>query len=136
MPECQVSLNGSLKITMLTGAELLTKVKELGDASKSDLVRSCGYVSTKKDGSERINFTAFYEALLGAKGVSLGDGPSGGRGKGGRSLSYVATVQGNGNLLVGKAYTAVLDLKPGDEFEIKLGRKQIKLIPLGSPEEE
>ena len=26
----------------------------------------------------------------------------------------------------------MLDLKPGDEFEIKLGRKQIKLIPLGS----
>ena len=33
------------------------------------------------------------------------------------------------------AYTAMLDLKPGDEFEIKLGRKQIKLIPLGSTEE-
>ena len=41
----------------------------------------------------------------------------------------------SGNLMVGKAYTAVLDLLPGDEFEIKLGRKQIKLIPLGSPEE-
>jgi hypothetical protein len=39
-------------------------------------------------------------------------------------------------LMVGKAYTAMLDLKPGDEFEIKLGKKQIKLIPLGSPEEE
>ncbi len=121
---------------MLTGPELLAKVKEQGDVSKSDLVRSCGYVSSKKDGSERLNFTAFYEALLGAKGVNLGDGPGNGRGKGGRSLSYVATVQGNGNLLVGKAYTAVLDLQPGDEFEIKLGKKQIKLIPLGSTEEE
>jgi hypothetical protein len=120
---------------MLTGPELLAKVKELGDVSKSELVRECGYVSTKKDGTERLNFTAFYEALLGSKGVSLG-ADSTGRGKGGRSLSYVATVQGNGNLLVGKAYTAVLDLLPGDEFEIKLGRKQIKLIPLGSPEEE
>jgi hypothetical protein len=38
--------------------------------------------------------------------------------------------------MVGKAYTAMLDLKPGDEFEIKLGRKQIQLIPLGSGEEE
>jgi hypothetical protein len=38
--------------TMLTGPELLAKVKELGDVSKSELVRSCGYVSTKKDGSE------------------------------------------------------------------------------------
>ena len=30
---------------MLTGSELLAKVKELGDVSKSDLVRACGYVS-------------------------------------------------------------------------------------------
>ena len=121
--------------TMLTGSDLLSKVKELGDASKSELVRECGYVSTKKDGCERLNFTAFYEALLEAKGLSLGtDGA--GRGKGGRKLSYVATVQGNGNLLVGKAYTAMLELHPGDEFEIKLGRKQIKLIPAGGTDEE
>ena len=122
----------------LTGSDLLAKVKELGDASKSDLVRAAGYVSTKKDGSERLNFTAFYEALLEAKGVSLGEGNGNGtsKGKGGRSLSYVATVQGNGNLLVGKAYTAMLDLRPGDEFEIKLGRKQIKLVPVNGAEEE
>jgi hypothetical protein len=122
---------------MLTGSELLAKVKELGDASKSDLVRSAGYVSTKKDGTERLNFTAFYEALLEAKGVSLGDGGgSGGKGRPGRSLSFNTKIQFNGNLLVGKAYTAQLGLKPGDEFEIKLGRKQIQLIPLGASEEE
>lgn len=119
----------------LTGSELLAKVKELGDVGKSELVRSCGYVSTKKDGTERLNFTAFYEALLDAKGLNFGSG-GGSTGKGGRKLSYVATVQGNGNLLVGKAYTAMLDLKPGDEFEIKLGRKQIKLIPSGAVDEE
>lgn len=120
---------------MLTGPDLLAKVKELGDASKSELVRSCGYVSTKKDGGERLNFTAFYEALLEAKGLSIG-AEAGGKGKGGRKLSYIATVQGNGNLLIGKAYTAQLGLQPGDEFEIKLGRKQIKLIPLGSTDED
>jgi len=114
---------------MLTGSELLIKVKELGDAGKSEIVRACGYVSTKKDGAERLNFTAFYEALLDAKGVEIG--VSSKLGKAGRKLSYVATVQGNGNLLVGKAYTAILDLHPGDEFEIKLGRKQIRLIPAG-----
>jgi hypothetical protein len=122
--------------TMLTGSDLLAKVKELGDASKSELVRQCGYVSSKKDGSERLNFTAFYEALLEAKGMTLGDAGGKGKGKGGRSLSYVAKVQGNGNLLVGKAYTAQLGLEPGDEFEIKLGRKQIQLIPAGSVEED
>ena len=120
---------------MLTGSDLLARVKELGDVSKSDLVRGAGYVSTKKDGAERLNYTAFYEALLEAKGISLGDGGSQASGKGGRKLSYTATVQGNGNLLVGKAYTAMLDLQPGDEFEIKLGRKQIRLVPAGAEEE-
>ena len=120
----------------LTGAELLAKVKETGDVSKSELVRAAGYVSTKKDGSERLNFTAFYEALLEAKGVSLGEGAGSGKGKAGRSLSYVAKVQFNGNLLVGKAYTGMLDLQPGEEFEIKLGRKQIRLVPVGGADEE
>jgi len=70
---------------MLTGSDLLAKVKELGDASKSELVRECGYVSTKKNGSERLNFTAFYEALLEARGIHLG--PSRADGAPGRKLS-------------------------------------------------
>ena len=120
---------------MLAGTELLTKVKELGDVSKTELATQCGYVSKKKDGSDRVNFTAFYEALLSAKGVELGGGGAG-IGKGGRKLSYIATVQGNGNLLVGKAYTAMLGLEPGAEFDIKLGKKAIRLIPVGGSEEE
>jgi len=89
---------------MLTGSELLAKVKELGDVSKSELVRECGYVSSKKNGSERLNFTAFYEALLGAKGVNLGTDSTGrGTGKGGRKLSYTTKIQFNGNLLAPSA---------------------------------
>lgn len=118
---------------MLTGPDLLAKVKEFSDGSKSELVKACGYVSSKKDGSDRLNFTAFYEALLEAKGVEIGSGVVG---KGGRKLSYIATVQGNGNLLIGKAYTALLNLQPGDEFEIKLGRKQIRLVPVGGSDED
>ena len=57
-------------------------------------------------------------------------------GKVGRKLAYSTKIQFNGNLLIGKAYTAMLDLQPGDEFEIKLGRKQIKLIPIGGADEE
>ena len=115
---------------MLVGSELLAKVKDLGDVSKSDVVRECGYVSVKQDGGERLNFTAFYEALLDAKGINLGGGTAR-VGKGGRKLSYVAKVQGNGNLLIGKAYTAMLNLEPGDEFQIKLGKKAIRLVPTG-----
>lgn len=125
----------SAVLTMLTGTDLLAKVRELGDVSKSDLVRATGYVSTTKDGSERLNFTAFYEALLAAKGVSFGEGSGRGGKRPGRHLSYATKVQFNGNLMVGRAYTAMLDLKPGDEFEIKLGKKQIRLLPLGEVDE-
>jgi hypothetical protein len=121
---------------MLTGSELIAKVKELGDVTKSELVRGCGYVSTNKDGTERLNFTAFYEALLAAKGVDLGVPSKGSKGPGGRKLSYQTRVQFNGNLLIGNAYTTQLDLKPGDLFEIKLGRKQITLIPAGAKSED
>ena len=123
-----------LFLSMLTGTDLLAKVKELGDVSKTDLATECGYVSKKKDGSDRVNFTAFYEALLSAKGIELGG--NGSVGMGGRKLSYTAKVQGNGNLLVGKAYTAMLELEPGAEFEIKLGKKAIRLIPVGGSEDE
>ena len=131
-----VRLADILTMIIFAGADLLNKVKELGDVSKSDLARACGYVSTKKDGGERLNFTALYEALLDAKGVNLGIGGTAGIGKGGRMLSYVATVQDNGNLLIEKAYTAMLDLKTGDEFEIKLGRKQIRLVTMGGTDED
>jgi hypothetical protein len=120
----------------LTGADLLAKVKELGDSSKADVVRAAGYHTTKKDGSERLNFTAFYEALLEAKGMQLGSARTKGDKRPGRHLSYATKVQFNGNLMVGQAYTAQLGLEPGDEFEIKLGRKQIRLVPLGSSEED
>ena len=52
-------------------------------------------------------FTQFYEALLEAKGISF-NGTSC-TGKEVRTLSCKAKVQGNGNLLVGVAYTAMLE---------------------------
>jgi hypothetical protein len=125
----------TLETTKLTGAELLSLVKEMGDASKSDLVRAAGYVSIKKDGTERLNFTAFYEALLEAKGIDFGAPVKVGDGRRGRALSYATKVQFNGNLLVGNAYTAQLGLQPGDQFQIKLGKNgNISLIPTHQPE--
>ncbi len=35
------------------------------------MVSASGYVSKKEDGGERLDFTAFYEALLKAKGVEI-----------------------------------------------------------------
>jgi len=122
--------------TMLTGADLLAMVKELGDATKAELVRAAGYLSTKKDGTERLNYTAFYEALLEAKGMNLGERSGKEPLRPGRKLSHATKVQFNGNLMVGRAYTELLDLKPGDAFEIKLGRRQIRLVPVGASDDE
>lgn len=113
----------------LTGDTLLTRVQELDGLGKTELVRACGYVTIKKDGTERVNYTSFYEALLAAKGTGLGGSKT--HGRPGRKLSFTTKVQFNGNLMIGKAYTALLDLKPGDTFEIKLGKKQIRLSPMG-----
>ena len=40
-------------------------------------------------------------------------------------LPYKAVVQGNGKLLVGKAYTAMLDLEPGDESPSNPARRRV-----------
>ncbi len=111
---------------MLHGAELLARVKELGDVTKAELVRGCGYASTARDGRERLNMTAFYEALLAAKGVSL----IGEAGRTTRKLSYTTKVQANGQVVLGKAYTSQLGVNSGDVVAIRPGRRQLRLVPV------
>ncbi len=114
---------------MLRGEELLGKIKELPGASKEELARACGYVSTRSDGLERVNFTAFYSALLDAKGVKFAGNSTGG-GRRGRKVSYKTKVHHSGNLMVGQRYLSMLDFRPGDRFEIKLSPSQIQLVLL------
>ena len=125
-PEQQKTEAKQTKVKPLAGEELLHKVKELETFSKEDKARECGYYSVNKNGLERINMMQFLNALIDAEGIDL-DGHSDGKGGGGRSASYRITVQSNGNLLVGSAYTKQLGLNPGDEFELILGRKHIRL---------
>ena len=110
----------------LTGEDLLQKVKDLGNLSKEEKARDCGYYTVTKNGVERVNMMKFLNALIDAEGIKL-DGKQNGNGRGGRSASYRISVQSNGNLLIGAAYTKQMDLQPGDEFEISLGRKHIHL---------
>ncbi|MDJ0531607.1 MAG: AbrB family transcriptional regulator [Xenococcaceae cyanobacterium MO_207.B15] len=119
----------------LTGQALLDKVKELGNLSKEEKARECGYYTKTKNGVERVNMMKFLNALIDAEGIEL-DSTSNGQGRGGRSASYRISVQSNHNLLIGSAYTKKMGLKPGDEFEITLGRKHIHLKQLGADEEE
>lgn len=112
----------------LTGKALLQKVKDNTDLSKRELAKECGYYTESKEGEIRANMTGFYDALLEARGISLE--PEKGKSGRGRDASYVVTVHSNGQIVIGNAYTREMGLKPGDEFEIKLGYKHIHLIQL------
>jgi hypothetical protein len=109
----------------LTGAALIAKVKTMPGASKSELVRACGYVSAKKDGGERLNFTAFYEAMAVAQGAPLPQEDADG---GGRKLTYATTVLTTGAILIGKRYVELLGLKPGDKLRIMVTQGKISLV--------
>jgi hypothetical protein len=112
---------------MLKGAELLAKAKELEGSTKTQLARGCGYVTANPDGSERVNFTAFYAALLDAKGLTFSTTTTG-AGRRGRGLAHKVKVQFNGKLMIGDGYLKLMGAEPGDEFEIRVGRKQITLV--------
>jgi len=115
----------------LTGRELIKKVEELAStSSKKEIARACGYVTVNKEGKSRVHLAEFMNSLLAAKGLSMdGEAPSS---RGGRNASFRIQVQKNGNLLVGAAYTREMGLQPGEEFEIALGRKHIKLVKVGN----
>ena len=60
-------INVAKQTRRLTGAQLLGKITELGEASKSELVRASGYSDINDDGAEIFYFTNFYQALLEAQ---------------------------------------------------------------------
>ena len=115
---------------MLVGKELLEKSKLLSQKPEDEIAKSCGYVGP----SGRVLRKSFYRALIEAKGYRLGNGQgrSGNRAKRGRQADFKTKVHGNGNLLIGHAYTKKLGLEPGQEFKINLKKdsKTIYLIPL------
>ena len=114
----------------LVGKVLLKKVKELQktspDVARRELAALCGYAKTTKKGATRANVAGFYEALLEARGLDLGSDTESKRR--GREKTYRITVQKNGQLLLGGAYTKDMGLEPGDEFDVKLGYKHIHLV--------
>jgi len=114
---------------MLVGKELLKKSKLLSKKSEDEIARGCGYVGP----SGRVLRKSFYRALIEAKGYKLGNsgpGRAGNRSVRGRQAVFKTKVHGNGNLLIGHAYTKKLGLTPGQEFkiDIKKNSKSINVI--------
>ena len=118
----------------LTGKALLHKIKELSDLPRRERAKRCGYYTVTKNKQVRVNLTDFYDALLAARGIPLSpEEPKDGRG---REPTYRVSVHKNGQIVIGSTYTEAMGLKPGDEFEIKLGYKHIHLIQLDSNKSE
>ena len=113
---------------MLVGKELLEKSKLLSKKSEDEIARGCGYVGP----SGRVLRKSFYRALVEAKGYKLSNNSSGrvgNRSSRGRQAEFKTKVHGNGNLLIGNAYTKKLGLEPGKEYKIEL-KKDSKIISL------
>lgn len=120
--------------TRLTGKELLAKIKEMKGSTKSDLAKACGYVKTTVAGDDRCQFTAFYQAVAEANGITFASGM--GTSGGGRPLSYSATVLTTGAILIGPRYVEELGLEPGEKVAISASAKKITLSPLTTEDEE
>ena len=116
---------------MLTGQELLNRARSLSNRSEDEIARGCGYVGP----SGRVLRKGFYKALVEAKGYKLPSASSGG-GTRGRQADFKTRVHGNGNLLIGHAYTRRLGLEPGQEFRIELRQdsRSIWLLPMNNEE--
>ena len=113
---------------MLVGQELLDKARALSNRREDEIARGCGYVGP----SGRVLKKSFYKALVEAKGYTLPSMSTGGGGPRGRQAEFRTRVHGNGNLLIGHAYTRRLGLEPGQEFRIELHKdsSSISLLPL------
>jgi len=112
----------------LEGAALLDRARALSNRPEDQIARACGYVGP----SGRVLKKSFYRALVAAKGYSVPSaaGPAS-HGKG-RQADFRTRVHGNGNLLIGQAYTRRMGFEPGQEFRIELHRESgsIWLSPL------
>lgn len=127
-------MSADQQATPLTGKALVEQVKKLTNMSKEEKAKACGYYTVTKNGLERVNMMKFLNALIDAEGINI-DSQQSENGRGGRKASYRITVQSNGNLLIGSAYTKQMGLKPGDVFEITVGRKHIHLKQVEDLEE-
>jgi len=105
---------------MLEGKALLEKARSLSNRPEDQIARACGYVGP----SGRLLKKSFYRALVVAKGYALPSQASGGvkpgSGTKGRQAEFRTRVHGNGNLLIGHAYTRRMGLEPGAEFRIEI----------------
>jgi hypothetical protein len=122
-------------VHMLEGKALLDRARSLSNRPEDQIARACGYVGP----SGRVLKKSFYRALVEAKGYKLpsqSSGSGGSSGSRGRQAEFRTRVHGNGNLLIGHAYTRRMGLEPGQEFRIEIHHEtgSIWLLPMQETE--
>jgi hypothetical protein len=111
---------------MLTGKELLAKVKETSGASKVTQAKACGYVRTvrsgENEGAEATDVHGFLSALAEAHGISFGNGTRGFKSNG------LLKVNGSGQVIVGPAYLKKLGIAPGSVVAVEAMEEAGELV--------
>jgi hypothetical protein len=114
---------------MLEGKALLDKARSLSNRPEDQIARACGYVGPSGRAAQ--------EELLPRPGGGQGLQPPQPqlrrrREPQGRQAEFRTRVHGNGNLLIGHAYTRRMGLEPGQEFKIEIHKEtgSIWLLPL------
>ena len=113
---------------MLSGQELLEKVKKFVDLPRNELMTLCGYSVTREDGKTTLKSAEFMNALLEAQGIALQ--PSKSAAGGGRALTYYTKCQKNGNIALGAGYISKSGLSKGDAYEVSVSKGKIVLKPV------
>lgn len=120
-------MNETAASVMLQGKALLDRARALSNRPEDQIARACGYVGP----SGRVLKKSFYRALVEARGYNL-PSHAGTAASRGRQADFRTRVHGNGNLLIGHAYTRRMGLEPGQEFRIEVHHEtgSIWLLPI------
>lgn len=101
--------------TPVTGKDLLQLVKDNPDSNATELALLAGYTRThRKTGETVASTSAFKDALLEAKGLSIKSDQKG------RAAQNETTVHAGGSILIGSIYAKMAGVGPGDIYSITI----------------
>jgi len=100
--------------TVISGRDLLSLVKENPDMGGSSLALLAGYSRTNRKDEEVADVSAFKDALLEAKGLSIKSEVRG------RAAANETTVHASGQILIGSIYAREAGVGPGDVYSITI----------------
>ena len=112
----------------LIGQDLLELVYQYPAASNRNLAIRSGYIKSTESGTHCADMERFYNALLDARSEAPKQEIQVDRKSPvGKPAGFKVVVHKSGNIVIGAYYTRSLQLKPGDQFKICPGNKNIVL---------